>query len=378
MFLISIVIPVYKEAENISHTTVKIDEVLKTANITYEIIFVDDNSCDGTVEICRDLSKKYNIKLIVRTKDKGLANSVIEGLDNAGGDILVVMDADLSHPPSAIVKMKSILENGMADFVVGSRYAKGGSVDEQWSLFRRFNSFAATLPALLLVKIKDPMSGFFALRRENLPDLSSLSPIGYKIGLEIMVKGGFKTITEVGIHFSDRQYGQSKLNFKEQLSYLVHIIRLYQFSFPSVLKFFLFAIVGFSGFLIDISFYFGLQKIFNAPHVLARAVSFWPAVTWNWAMHRRITFNERPKTARHFQWMKFSLSSLISFILNWGVYTILSKKILFFQTHLFFAFITGIASAAAFNFAFSNYFVFPQFICGRQTHDQKRKEKRSR
>lgn len=356
--MISIVIPVFKEAENIERTSAAIDDSLKTAGIDYEIIFVDDNSCDGTVDICQKLSGILPIKLIVRKKDKGLAKAVIEGLNHVKGEIIVVMDADLSHPPEAIIKMTQLLEHSTADFVIGSRYIKGGSVDEQWSFFRRLNSWIATIPAKFLVRVKDPMSGFFAFRKDDLPDLSTLSPLGYKIGLEIMVKGAFKNIKEVPIHFSDRQLGQSKLNLNEQLLYGAHILRLFRFTHPGIMRLILYSTVGFSGFLVDTFIYFGLQHLFGLSHVLSRAVSLWPAVTWNWGMHRWITFHDRKKSSKPFQWMKFTLSSLTSFSLNWGVYTLLTRYIPFFQTHLFVAFVTGIMTAAGFNFIFSNYLVF--------------------
>lgn len=248
--MISIIIPVYKEVENIFHVSRKIHEVLGNARIEYEIIFVDDNSCDGTSQLCQKLSKQLPVKLIIRKQDKSLSYSVIEGLAHAQGDILVVMDADLSHPPSAILEMKNLLESKKADFVVGSRYVKGGSIDKRWSLFRYVNSYMATVLALPLAKIKDPMSGFFALRCNDLPDMEILSPIGYKICLEIIVKGKFKKIKEVPIHFSDRKFGESKLGFEEQLSYLVHVFCLYQFLYPKTTKFILFTAVGFSGFLV--------------------------------------------------------------------------------------------------------------------------------
>jgi len=248
--LISIIIPVYKEVENIFHVSHKINEVLDNARIEYEIIFVDDNSCDGTSQLCQKLSKQLPVKLIIRKQDKSLSYSVIEGLGHAQGDILVVMDADLSHPPSAILEMKNLLESKKADLVVGSRYVKGGSIDKEWSLCRHLNSYIATVLALPLAKIKDPMSGFFALRCNDLPDIKILSPIGYKICLEIIVKGKFKRIKEVPIHFSDRKFGESKLRFEEQLFYLVHVFCLYQFLYPKIIKFVLFTAAGFTGFLV--------------------------------------------------------------------------------------------------------------------------------
>ena len=143
------------------------------------------------------------------------------------------MDGDLSHPPGAIPIMVERVMSGASDFVLGSRYVEGGSVDEAWSGFRKLNSLIASLLARPLCTLKDPMSGFFALRRADVPDLRRLSPIGYKIALEILVKGDFQEPTEVPIHFAERQHGESKLSLKEQLNFIRHLNRLYAYRLRS-------------------------------------------------------------------------------------------------------------------------------------------------
>jgi dolichol-phosphate mannosyltransferase len=139
------------------------------------------------------------------------------------------MDADLSHPASAIPAMIDRLQRGESDFVLGSRYVEGGSIHEDWSFLRQLNSIIPSLLAKPLCPLKDPMSGFFAFRRADMPDASRLSPVGYKIALEIFVKGRFNRPAEVPIHFSDRQHGESKLSLKEQLNFLRHVGRLYAY-----------------------------------------------------------------------------------------------------------------------------------------------------
>ncbi|MGB5219889.1 MAG: hypothetical protein WBN60_02595, partial [Polyangiales bacterium] len=134
----------------------------------------------------------------------------------------------LSHPASAIPEMVEHLQTGESDFVLGSRYVEGGTVHDGWSLFRKLNSVIPSLLARPLCHLKDPMSGFFAVRRSVIPDSSVLSPIGYKVALEIFVKGNFQRAIEVPIHFADRRYGESKLTLKEQLNFLRHLVRLYR------------------------------------------------------------------------------------------------------------------------------------------------------
>jgi dolichol-phosphate mannosyltransferase len=227
--VISIVVPTYREADNLALLAEAVDEALSGSGHGYELLFIDDDSRDGSEEICAELSARFPVRIIVRKGERGLATAVIDGISMASGDIVVVMDADLSHPASAIPAMIARLKSGEADFVLGSRYVEGGSIHDDWSAFRKLNSIIPSLLAKPLCPLKDPMSGFFAIRRTDMPDTSRLSPIGYKIALEIFVKGRFDQPGEVPIHFSDRQHGESKLSLKEQLNFLRHLARLYAY-----------------------------------------------------------------------------------------------------------------------------------------------------
>lgn len=227
--MISIVVPTYKEAENLPHVTKAIANAFAGRDWQYEILFIDDDSRDGSEEICARLSETDPVRIVVRKGERGLATAVIHGIEISAGDIVVVMDADLSHPASAIPEMVERLQTGQSDFVLGSRYVEGGTIHDDWSLFRKLNSIIPSLLARPLCHLEDPMSGFFAIRRSDMPESSLLSPIGYKIALEIFVKGKFQQASEVPIHFADRQYGESKLSLKEQLNFLRHLVRLYAY-----------------------------------------------------------------------------------------------------------------------------------------------------
>ncbi len=224
---ISIVVPTFYEAENIPLLVKRIEALKERWRIDLELLIMDDDSRDGTPEVVAGLGKDW-VKLRVRKKDKGLSQAVIDGLAMARNEVVVVMDADLSHPPEKIPEMLSVLEGG-ADFVIGSRYVEGGTQDDAWGLFRWINSKVATLLSRPFTRVKDPMSGFFSFRRSALEHTYPLNPVGYKIGLELIVKGGFQRIEEIPIHFSQRKYGESKLSFKEQLLYLRHLWRLFLF-----------------------------------------------------------------------------------------------------------------------------------------------------
>ena len=225
---VSVVVPAYREADNLRVLTERVFAALEGAGLGGELIVVDDDSQDGSVEAVEELASRFDVRIIVRTQERGLASAVLRGFEDARGDVLVVMDADLQHPPEKIPELVESITSGRGDFAVGSRYA-GGEIQRDWPLFRRLNSWVATLLARPLTSVRDPMSGFFALHRETWRRAAKLDPIGYKIGLELIVKARCRRCVEVPIVFGDRAGGESKLNFAEQLRYLRHLLRLYRF-----------------------------------------------------------------------------------------------------------------------------------------------------
>lgn len=230
---ISIIVPTYREAENLPEL---IEQLRPLQNdFTLELIIVDDNSADGTEERLADAEPW--ITLIVRHDKRGLSSAVIDGFVAAHNPILICMDADLSHPPSAIPQMvNTLLQNDEIDFVIGSRFVAGGNVDRRWSIWRWLNAAIAKTLARPFTNAKDPMSGFFCLRQSTFNAADNLNPIGYKIGLELIVKCHCKNIAEIPIHFRARQKGSSKLNFKEIMNYLRHIYRLVKYKLCAFLK----------------------------------------------------------------------------------------------------------------------------------------------
>jgi len=223
---ISLVVPTYNERENLP----TLMEVLRSVLGDYEleIIIVDDSSLDGTGEVAEQLSREYsNVKVIHRERKKGLASAVIEGFNCASEDILGVIDADLQHPPENICKMLKEIQNG-ADIVIASRYVEGGGI-EGWSKGRKLISKVASLLARVIFpkvrNIRDPVSGFFLLKRAALEG-ANLNPIGSKILLEILTKGTYDKVVEVPYVFQERKKGKNKLGFEEYFYYLRHMFRL--------------------------------------------------------------------------------------------------------------------------------------------------------
>ncbi|MEM8730020.1 MAG: polyprenol monophosphomannose synthase, partial [Pseudomonadota bacterium] len=214
---VSVIVPTYREVENIPLILRRLEDLRKDYELDLEVLFVDDDSQDGSVEAVEAFGQDW-ARILVRTEDRGLSPSVIDGFNQAGGDILVCMDCDLSHPPEVIPRMILGLHSGQ-QMVIGSRYVPGGSTDDEWGFGRWLISRAATLLARPLTQVHDPMSGYFALRAADFARARDLNPIGYKVGLELIVKCGFENVGEVPIHFSDRVRGESKLTLKEQLLY---------------------------------------------------------------------------------------------------------------------------------------------------------------
>jgi glycosyltransferase involved in cell wall biosynthesis len=183
---VSIIVPTYQEVENLRPLVSRIASSISTLRMQYEIIIVDDDSEDGTDKVVEALcAEGYPVSLITRIGERGLSSAVIRGFKEAKGDILVCMDADMSHPPEAIPSLLEQLAVSQADCAIGSRYVRGGEVDENWGLFRWFNGKIAKLMARPFTMIKDPMSGFFAIPKTVFERAAQLSPIGYKIGMLI-------------------------------------------------------------------------------------------------------------------------------------------------------------------------------------------------
>jgi len=222
MVKISVVLPTYNEKGNLPIVVEEIDKNLE--NCDYEIIVVDDNSPDGTWKVALNLSKKYPVKLIRRYGKLGLASAVLMGFYNAKGDILICMDADCQHDSSVLSKMVEEIENGY-DIVIGSRYH--GKVDNKWGVKRNIMSKVATFLARPLTDVKDCTSGYFALKRKIIEKIKKWDLIGYKILLEILVKGGNLKIKEIPIKFGVRKYGETKLNYREIINYLHLVFKLY-------------------------------------------------------------------------------------------------------------------------------------------------------
>jgi dolichol-phosphate mannosyltransferase len=261
--LLSLVIPTYNEGKNVQKIVRLLSQQLDAAlPEAYELIVVDDNSPDRTWEIAQEIMPDYpQLRVMRRVEERGLSTAVIRGWQAARGEVLGVIDADLQHPPELLLKLWGEIKRG-GDLAVASRHVEGGGVSD-WSVIRRFLSRGAQTLGLIILpevigRVSDPMSGYFMVRRRCIAG-RTLSPLGYKILIEVLARGKVPWIGEVGYVFQEREEGESKVTSKQYIDYLRHLVRL-RFSLGPIARFFRFGLVGFSGVFVDLGVFYLLRS----------------------------------------------------------------------------------------------------------------------
>ena len=232
MAVLSIIVPTYNEAETIGRLVGRISGAL--AGLDHELVFVDD-STDGTDKILAEMARRApRLRVVHRASRTGLASAVVDGIALARGDVLSVLDADLQHPPEVLPALVRAIQDTGADLAIGSRYIPGGG--SEFTLPRRVISRGAIALAQILLRrarsVSDPVSGFFAFRRRVVEGVA-LRPLGYKILLEILVRGRISRVVDVPYHFEARPAGQSKLTMAQNWAYLRHLFILWKEQPPS-------------------------------------------------------------------------------------------------------------------------------------------------
>ncbi|MBC5806190.1 MAG: hypothetical protein DLM53_08880 [Candidatus Eremiobacter antarcticus] len=223
--MVSVVIPTYNEAGGIEQLIAALSTEFEQARVSAEVVVVDDNSPDGTGAIVESLAQRYPVRCIHRAGKLGLSSAVIDGWARCSAPIIGVMDADFSHDPSIIPRMLELLTSGQCELAIGSRYVAGGGITN-WPWRRRITSRVAIMLAAPLTRIKDITSGYFFCQRSVIEGVT-LDPIGFKIGLEVIMKGNYRNAQEVPYVFTDRRHGSSKLNSGEIVNYLRQLAKIY-------------------------------------------------------------------------------------------------------------------------------------------------------
>jgi dolichol-phosphate mannosyltransferase len=224
---VSIVIPTYNERGRLGDLVAPLVDTFARQGIHGELVVVDDNSPDGTGALADELATRYPVRVVHRAGKLGLGTAVIEGFAAAAAEVCGVMDADLSHPVDLLPRMLDAIRSGGADFVIGSRYIPGGGTS-QWPFGRLLMSRVACLMARPVTPVRDATSGFFLLRRD-IAEGVRIQAGGFKICLELLVRGRASSVVEVPYVFVGRTVGESKMNAREASGYLRQLWALYRF-----------------------------------------------------------------------------------------------------------------------------------------------------
>jgi dolichol-phosphate mannosyltransferase len=354
---VSLILPTYNEGKNIAAVIAQLVPVLDSVpKLQYEIIVVDDDSPDRTWEIALALTDQFpQLRVIRRQDERGLSTAVIRGWQIAQGRILAVMDADLQHPPEVIADLCKEMLRG-ADLGIASRHVEGGGVSD-WSLARRIISRGAQMIGFILLpevigRISDPMSGFCMVRRSSIQD-RTLSPLGYKILVEVLGRGKVGWISEVPYTFRERARGSSKLTNRIYLEYFQHLFRLRLYLLQNS-SFFRFCVVGASGVVVDMSLLFLLSdpkmlgwgltrsKILAAEAALVNNFIWNDAWTFGHIARQQNTFGQRVK-----RFLKFNAICSLGIFFN---VVIINIEFNFFHMNRYLANLIAIGLVTVWNY----------------------------
>jgi len=376
---LSVIVPTYNESKNIVRILDSLRKHLLPIGLDTEIIVVDDNSPDGTGNIVEEYaknSKKENtqsVQVIHRKTKRGLSSAILAGINYAKGESVVVMDSDFSHPPQTIPKMLEELHKSECDIVVASRYVNGGSV-KGWPFKRKIISKGATKIAQhgLGIKIKDPMSGFFAFKRSIINNIK-FDAIGYKILLEILVKARGVKVKEIPYEFINRKEGSSKLDTAVTIDYVKSLWRLYRYgktirekekriSVRFLSKAGRFYTVGASGLLVNylVSFLFG-AVLSNLWYIYATMIGIVFSMTTNFILNKVWTFEDRDfdlkKTLRQYG-LFLGFSGIGAIFQIFMIYVLVESRHLNYSVALFVA----VVIASVGNFILNKRWTFQEKV----------------
>ncbi|WP_029582105.1 glycosyltransferase family 2 protein [Bradyrhizobium sp. URHD0069] len=291
---LSVIVPTFNERDNVTTLFRRLEATL--AGVAWEVIFVDDNSPDGTWDVVRALARQDSrVRCVRRIGRRGLSGACIEGILASSAPCAAVIDADLQHDETQLPRMLALLEAGEADLVIGSRYVEGGSADS----FNKQRADASALATelaqrVLRVKVADPMSGFFMIRRDRFEQLApQLSTQGFKILLDVVATArGELRVKEIPYTFGSRLHGESKLDSMVALDFLGLVLAKLTNDTVS-LRFLLFALVGSTGLFVHLAALFVALELFNVPFPHAQASGAFLAMTSNFILNNFLTYRDQ-------------------------------------------------------------------------------------
>ncbi|MET0217429.1 MAG: glycosyltransferase family 2 protein [Burkholderiales bacterium] len=301
MIELSIVAPTFNEKDNVPELTARLERALE--GHPWEVMFVDDDSPDGTADIVRELAQsKLNVRCLHRIGRRGLSRAVVEGILATSAPYIAVIDADLQHDETLLPKMLARLRQGDIDIVVGSRYCAGGSVGELHSSRVAMSHFATRLARLVVsADLTDPMSGFFMIRRDAfLRAVRNLSGEGYKILLDLFASSPTPLrFAELPFTFQERTAGESKLDSAVMWEYVLLIVdKRLGHILPA--RFIMFSLVGLSGVGVHIGSLWAAHKLGGVDFGVSQTIATFIAMTTNYWLNNILTYRDRRRRGLKF------------------------------------------------------------------------------
>ncbi|MBX9456103.1 MAG: glycosyltransferase family 2 protein [Rhizobium sp.] len=354
---LTVVVPTFSERDNIGEVVRRLSSTLQ--GIEWEVVFVDDDSPDGTAIVAKSIAARdKRVRCIRRVGRRGLSGACVEGILSSAAPVVAVMDADLQHDETILPEMLKAIHEG-ADLVIGSRYREGGSAAEGLSPIRRWGSQLATRIANTFMgsQVSDPMSGFFMLRREIVEKhAAELAGEGYKLLMDILwTTGKSLVLREVSYSFRERFAGDSKLDALVTFDYLG---LLFSKIFGGVLpvRFLMFGAVGVSGIAVHLLVLQYAVSILHLPFAWAQLTAIMVAMTWNFIVNNRLTYRDARLTGWGFArgLLLFYLACSIGSIGNVGV----ASWIYSFNATAWVAGLAGALMGAVFNYAISSALIW--------------------
>jgi dolichol-phosphate mannosyltransferase len=356
---LTIVVPTFNERDNIAVLVKSIDEVLR-GKIAWEVVFVDDNSPDGTAEFAKKLGQEdARVRCIRRINRRGLSGACIEGMLSSSAPYLAVMDADLQHDESILPTMLDRLTAGDVDIVVGSRLGEGGSAAGGLSAKREMSSriVASIVTRFFPRGVSDVLSGFFMMRREAFDVLApQLEQSGFKILADILITSGDSLrVAEIGFTFRARQAGVSKLDSRVVLDFAGLLLnKLSRGVIP--VRFIFFGLVGASGVIIHILTLRVTLISMGLSFAVSQSLATLVAMTWNFYINNEITYRDSQLKGVRF------LQGLLLFYLVCGIGAVANVGManwLFVRDPVWWmAGLAGAAVGAIWNYALSSRLVW--------------------
>lgn len=354
---VTIIPATFNEKDNIAPLVEGIKKTMSNTPYDYEIIFADDSNDDTPQEIKKFVVKYPNLVRYWRAPGQGLSAAFISAFSQAKGEYIVCMDADLQHPPALIPKLLRKLDKG-AEISIASRYIPGGSnegLGKFWSfygIYRRIVSIGMSyLTKILFVPIRkttDPMTGFFAFRKDLIKDIK-LEAKGFKILVEILMRSKPVNVKEVPLKFQPREHETSKATLKQGVNFFKHLKQLF-FELPEAGRFFKFCLVGLSGVVINLGFLYLFVEFWLMQKTYAFALSIIISILTNYFFNSRFTYRDNRSSSRKESLRRLTYYYAFAFLTMFVTVVVYSILLNVFSLHYLLAGFLSIAFTTILNF----------------------------